>query len=106
MDGILNIYKHEGPSSFSIVASVKRLTGEKKVGHAGTLDPAASGVLPICLGRATSVSEYLMDYPKTYRAEIEFGKTTDTYDKEGTIISEANFSGIDINLLRAIYQSV
>jgi tRNA pseudouridine55 synthase len=94
-DGILNINKPEGPTSFAVVSAVKRLTGEKKVGHAGTLDPAASGVLPVCLGRATRVTEYLMESQKTYRAEIEFGKTTDTYDSQGTVTSESDSSGID-----------
>lgn len=95
MDGILNIYKPTGPTSFGIVSAVKRLTGEKRVGHAGTLDPAASGVLPVCLGRATRISEYFMDASKTYRAEIELGKTTDTYDSEGVVTSENNSSKID-----------
>jgi tRNA pseudouridine55 synthase len=95
MNGIFNIYKPEGPTSFNIVSSVKKLTGEKRVGHAGTLDPTASGVLPVCVGRATRVIEYLMDSVKRYRAGIEFGKTTDTYDAEGTITSESDPSGID-----------
>lgn len=96
MDGILNICKQEGPTSFGTVAAVKRLTGVKKVGHAGTLDPAASGVLPICLGRATRVTEYLMEYPKTYRAEVEFGKTTDTSDREGRVLTETDPSGVTL----------
>ncbi|MBN2240428.1 MAG: tRNA pseudouridine(55) synthase TruB [Dehalococcoidales bacterium] len=102
MDGILNINKDQGLSSYSIVSSVKRLTGERKAGHAGTLDPAASGVLPVCLGRATRVSEYLMSYPKTYQAEVEFGKTTDTYDIEGTVTSENDPSEVDIHHIREI----
>ena len=87
MNGILNVNKPEGPTSFSIVSKIKKLTGEKRVGHAGTLDPAASGVLPICVGHGTRVIEYLMENTKNYRAEIEFGKTTDTYDATGSLTS-------------------
>jgi tRNA pseudouridine55 synthase len=95
MNGILNINKPEGPTSFNIVSRIKKLTGEKRVGHAGTLDPAASGVLPICFGHGTRVIEYLMDGTKDYRAEIEFGKTTDTYDATGSVTSVKDPSSVD-----------
>lgn len=85
MDGILNINKPSGETSTSVVALVKKLTRERRVGHAGTLDPIAEGVLPICLGKGTHVIEYLVDATKTYGAEIEFGVTTDTYDASGNI---------------------
>ncbi len=101
MDGILNICKQEGPTSFRIVNLVRHLTGVKKAGHAGTLDPAASGVLPVCLGRATRVTEYIMEYPKAYRTEVEFGKTTDTFDREGSILSETDPSGITLDRIEA-----
>ena len=94
MDGILNINKPWGKTSFSLVAMVKRLTGERRVGHAGTLDPAATGVLPVCLGQGTRVIEFLVDATKTYRAEIELGVTTDTYDASGRIIQRGDPSGI------------
>ena len=94
MDGILNINKPLGKTSFSIVSLVRRLSGESRVGHGGTLDPAASGVLPICLGQGTRVSEFLLDAPKAYRAEIEFGVVTDTDDATGKIISRGDPSGI------------
>ncbi len=97
MNGILNINKPEGPTSFNIVSRIRRLTGEKRVGHAGTLDPAASGVLPVCLGKGTRVIEYLMDGTKEYRAEIEFGKTTDTYDAAGSVTSIKDSSSVDRN---------
>lgn len=97
MNGIFNINKPEGPTSFNIVSRIKKLTGEKRVGHAGTLDPAASGVLPICFGHGTRVIEYLMDSTKEYRAEIEFGKTTDTYDATGSVTSIKDSSFIDRN---------
>lgn len=86
MDGILNIDKPQGITSYRVVALVKRLSGERRVGHAGTLDPMATGVLPVCLGQATRVVEFLADASKTYRAEIELGLTTDTYDASGRVI--------------------
>jgi tRNA pseudouridine55 synthase len=94
MDGILNINKPLGPTSFNIVATVKRLSGERRVGHAGTLDPAATGVLPVCLGQGTRIIEFLMDTTKSYRAEIELGIATDTYDTSGRITFKADSSGI------------
>ncbi len=94
MDGILNINKPPGETSFSVVATVKRLTGVRRVGHAGTLDPAATGVLPICLGQGTRVIEFLVDATKVYRAQIELGVTTDTYDADGKIIQREDPSGI------------
>lgn len=100
MNGILNIYKPEGPTSFSIVSRVKKLTGVKRVGHAGTLDPAASGVLPVCFGQGTRVIEYLMESTKDYRAEIEFGKTTDTYDATGSVTSIKDSSSVDRNQIK------
>ena len=95
MNGILNINKPPGKTSFSIVAMVKRLTGERRVGHAGTLDPAATGVLPVCLGQGTRVIEFLMDATKAYRAEIELGFSTDTYDASGRVTQQGDASGIN-----------
>ncbi len=94
MDGILNINKPCGKTSFSIVAMVKRLSGERRVGHAGTLDPEASGVLPVCLGQGTRVVEFLIDTTKTYRAEIELGVATDTYDGSGKVTQTGDPTGI------------
>jgi tRNA pseudouridine55 synthase len=85
VDGILNVNKPQGKTSFSIVSLVKRLSGEKRVGHAGTLDPLATGVLPVCLGQGTRVIPFLLEATKTYQAEIELGVTTDTYDATGAI---------------------
>ena len=74
---------------------VRRLSGERRVGHAGTLDPEATGVLLVCLGRATRIVEFLMNDTKTYRAEVELGVTTDTYDAAGVITQRGDISGID-----------
>ncbi len=89
MDGIFNINKPVGMTSHDVVARVRRLAKQKRVGHAGTLDPAASGVLPILLGQATRVAEYLSESGKEYRATIRFGVVTDTYDAEGTVVRTA-----------------
>lgn len=94
MDGIFNINKPLGKTSFSIVSALRRLSGESRVGHGGTLDPAASGVLPVCLGQGTRVTEFLLDATKAYRAEIEFGVATDTDDATGKIVSRGDPSGV------------
>ena len=94
MDGILNINKSPGMTSFDVVSRVKRICHEKHTGHAGTLDPIATGVLPVCLGQATRVIEYLFDLTKTYRTEIKLGLTTDTYDSTGKVLTEKDPSDI------------
>src|SRR5579884_4369649 len=94
MDGILNINKEVGMTSHDVVGRVRRLLKQKRVGHAGTLDPAASGVLPICIGQGTRVAEYLSESGKAYQAEITFGIVTDTYDSEGAIIRTADTTGL------------
>jgi tRNA pseudouridine55 synthase len=88
LDGIIPVNKAWGWTSHDVVARVRRLTHQRHTGHAGTLDPAATGVLPVCLGQATRVVEYLSDSGKAYRATIRFGVTTDTYDATGTILTE------------------
>jgi tRNA pseudouridine55 synthase len=105
MDGILNINKPAGKTSFNVVASIKRLTGEKHVGHAGTLDPMAKGVLPICLGQATRLVEYLMDTSKTYYAVIELGITTDSYDSDGKVTKRNSTSDITIDEIKTALKS-
>ena len=105
VDGILNINKPRGRTSFSIVATVKRLTGERRVGHAGTLDPEATGVLPICLGQGTRVIEFLVDATKDYLAQIELGVATDTYDASGQITQRGDPSGISQEQLKSALTS-
>ncbi len=102
MNGIFNINKPSGYSSFEIVSLVKHLTGEKRCGHAGTLDPVASGVLPVCVGQATRIVEYLMDTPKTYLAEIEMGKSTDTGDIQGNIVKETVVPALDSQAINSV----
>ena len=88
MQGIIDLNKPKGISSASCVAVVRRLTGMKKVGHAGTLDPMASGVLPICVGKATRIMQFLDDEKKEYICEMKLGVRTDTLDMEGEILEE------------------
>ena len=96
MNGILNLNKPAGFTSFDCVAALRRLTGEKKIGHTGTLDPQATGVLPICIGRATRVLEYMDSAPKTYVAECTLGLVTDTQDIWGTVLEDrrSDVSGV------------
>lgn len=89
MFGFLNVYKPKGITSHDVVAKLRRITKIKQIGHTGTLDPFAEGVLPICIGKATRLIEYLED-DKEYIATVQFGKTTDTYDLEGSVTEEFN----------------
>ncbi len=89
MQGFLNVYKPKGMTSHDVVAVLRRVTKIKQIGHTGTLDPFAEGVLPICIGKATRLIEYLAD-DKAYIATLQFGKTTDTYDIEGQFVSQSS----------------
>ncbi len=93
--GVLNIDKPGGLTSHDVVARVRRLSGERRVGHAGTLDPLATGVLVVCVGRATRIIEYLTDTQKAYRATIRLGVTTDTWDAQGQILDERDWRGLE-----------
>jgi tRNA pseudouridine55 synthase len=101
ISGLLNIDKPQGLTSHDVVARIRKLAGQHKVGHAGTLDPLATGVLVVCLGQATRLMEYLMLDQKEYRATIRFGVTTDTLDAEGKIVAQADPSGLTEGQLRA-----
>ncbi|MFH0332500.1 tRNA pseudouridine(55) synthase TruB [Clostridium perfringens] len=94
MNGVINIYKNTGMTSFDVVAMVRRVAKMKKVGHTGTLDPAASGVLPVCLGKATKIIDYIMENKKVYRVNLKLGMVTDTYDLEGEVLREEDASHI------------
>lgn len=83
MDGLLVIDKPPGPTSHDVVARIRRVLGERRIGHTGTLDPAASGVLPLVLGRATRLARFMSGSNKSYEAVIRFGQATDTYDAQG-----------------------
>lgn len=100
--GILNVAKPVGPSSFAVVRRLKRLTGVQKIGHGGTLDPAAEGVLPILINAATRLATFVHEWPKTYLAKITFGAVSDTDDREGTIIPAGDASGFTTAQLEAV----
>ncbi len=86
MNGIINVLKPAGMTSFDVVSFLRRAAGQKKIGHTGTLDPSAVGVLPICLGNATRAIEFIIDKDKVYRAELTLGSATDTQDSSGNVI--------------------
>lgn len=88
MDGIINIYKEAGYTSFDVVAKLRGILKTKKIGHTGTLDPQATGVLPVCLGRATKLCELMLEKEKMYEAVMLLGVTTDTEDMTGTVLTE------------------
>lgn len=92
---ILNVNKPEEWTSFDVVKKIRTAIGVKKVGHAGTLDPFASGVLLVCTGGATKRVEELMNFEKEYVSEIVLGKTTDTYDRTGVVLSETDSTAVE-----------
>jgi tRNA pseudouridine55 synthase len=92
VDGILNLNKPKGWTSHDVVAHVRRLTRIRRVGHAGTLDPLATGVLLICLGRATRIAEYLVAGRKRYRADLHLGVSTDSHDADGRMTATTHVS--------------
>ena len=94
ISGVLNIDKPASATSMDVVRRIKRASNAKRVGHGGTLDPVATGVIPICLGQATRMMEYLVDGTKEYRCTIELGVETDTYDSLGTVTARGDASGI------------
>ncbi len=102
MNGILIINKEKKWTSHDVVAKIRKITGEK-VGHTGTLDPLATGVLPILIGKGTKFSKYLIEHDKVYEVELELGKKTDTADAEGRIIEEKN---VDEEYINANLQKV
>jgi len=101
--GILNIYKPTKITSFDVVRIIRKLTNEKKVGHCGTLDPEACGVLPICIGKATKAIDYIMENNKVYVAELKLGEVTDTYDIEGKVIRQCDVNVTAEEVMEAVY---
>ena len=88
MNGIINVYKEAGFTSFDVVAKLRGILKQKKIGHTGTLDPDAEGVLPVCIGKATKLCEYLTQKDKVYETVLRFGITTDTQDMSGTVLKQ------------------
>ena len=102
LDGIIVIDKPEGATSMDMVRLVKRVSRVKRVGHAGTLDPLATGVLPVCLGQATRLMEEMVEGVKVYRGEVTLGASTDTYDADGTVTEQGDASGVTPAQLEAL----
>ena len=92
MDGILKIHKPKGLTSHDVVGRVRRLIGQKEVGHAGTLDPMAEGLMILLLGQATKISDYILNGDKAYRARVRLGVSTDTWDMDGEVLEEKALS--------------
>lgn len=103
VDGVLNINKPSGWTSHDVVAKLRGALRGSRVGHAGTLDPAATGVLPVLVGRATRIAEYLLDWDKEYQAVLRLGQTTDTLDATGTVLREVSTDGLTDELIRGAF---
>lgn len=91
-EGVLNIDKPGGMTSHDVINRIRRLTGIRRIGHAGTLDPLATGVLLLCIGRTTRLVEYLVGHDKVYEVTVRLGQTTNTYDAEGEVVVERPFT--------------
>ena len=104
IEGILVVDKATGMSSHDVVGRVRRVAGLRRVGHAGTLDPLATGVLLVCLGRATRLVEYLVGQPKTYVARVRLGQTTDSYDADGVVVNKRPLTFTPTDLDNALAQ--
>lgn len=105
-DGIINVYKPENMTSHDVVAIIRRAAGIKRVGHTGTLDPMATGVLPVCIGKAARVMEYLDMDLKTYRCTMKLGLITDTEDIWGEVLEERDFSKVTEEDVRKVLSSI
>ncbi len=106
MDGILNIYKEKGYTSHDVVARLRGICKQKRIGHTGTLDPDAEGVLPICLGKATKLCSLLTDKSKEYQAVMELGITTDTQDMSGNVLSVKKVEVDNVTIIDTIMSFV
>jgi tRNA pseudouridine55 synthase len=102
IDGLLIVDKPPGWTSHDVVARLRRLTGVRRIGHAGTLDPLATGVLPLGIGQGTRVLEYVSDAEKTYVATVRLGITTDTYDADGTVLETRDCGAVTADQIRAM----
>jgi tRNA pseudouridine55 synthase len=90
LEGVIPIYKTKGMTSHDVVAKARRILGMKRIGHTGTLDPSVTGVLPLCIGRATRIVEYVQELPKEYEAKLVIGLSTDTEDLTGNVIIQCD----------------
>lgn len=93
--GVIPVWKPKGMTSHDVVVELRRMTGERRIGHTGTLDPAVEGVLPLCLGQATRISEYIQQLPKRYAGSMILGVSTDTQDQTGRVLREKPVGALD-----------
>ena len=106
VNGIINVYKEKGYTSFDVVAKLRGILKIKKIGHTGTLDPDAEGVLPVCIGNATKLCDFLMEKQKEYEAELILGKSTDTQDMSGEVLNESdNYKNLTEDVIRDTIRS-
>ena len=106
INGIVNVYKEKGFTSFDVVAKMRGIFHQKKIGHTGTLDPDAEGVLPVCLGKATKVCDLLTDKDKEYRAVLLLGQETDTQDISGQVLNQADVTVTEEEVRKAVLSFV
>lgn len=106
VNGIINVYKEKGYTSFDVVAKLRGIFHQKKIGHTGTLDPDAQGVLPVCLGKATRVCDLLTDKDKVYKAVLLLGQETDTQDISGQVLNQAEVNVTEQVVYDAISQFI
>ena len=103
LNGVINVYKEKGFTSHDVVAKMRGIFRQKKIGHTGTLDPDAEGVLPVCLGSATKLCDILTDRTKSYEAVLLLGVETDTQDAGGTVLSVREVTCTEEDLLHAVH---
>ncbi|HET8679734.1 MAG TPA: tRNA pseudouridine(55) synthase TruB, partial [bacterium] len=103
--GVLSVLKPPGMTSHDVVDHLRRLTGQRRIGHTGTLDPGACGVLVLCLGHATRIAEFLTERSKGYRAEFTFGMATDSGDAYGAVTQESDASGLTSHVVEEALQA-
>jgi tRNA pseudouridine55 synthase len=106
LNKVVNLYKPVGPTSFALVRRVQNCVSAKKAGHIGTLDPLAEGVLPVCLNGATRIIQFMSRLPKTYWAEMELGKSTDTQDREGQVLETGDWQHITEQNVRQVMKEL
>ena len=100
--GLINIYKEKGYTSHDVVAILRGVLKQKKIGHTGTLDPQAEGVLPVCLGKGTKLCDMLTEKDKVYQVVLRLGIETDTEDMTGTVLKESDTSGLEESKVREV----
>ena len=106
VNGIINVYKEKGYTSFDVVAKMRGIFKQKKIGHTGTLDPDAEGVLPVCLGRATKVCDLLTDKDKEYETVLLLGVVTDTQDLTGEVLARKEVNASENEVKSAFYEII